>query len=398
MEAYVGSIARASPAPASRSWRWREESSTLNSVEIAITRAPSVTDIRLRSTSSGPGSRPSTNRTRADQPLASAIGISGTAASRSASRRSAPARRAASRRAPSSTRNTPSSATASVSSRRWGDDSEPFASAASTGRPITEACTPGGGSEPALDVVHHLFLAVERHQANAECEVGGCDPGSPPPARSRAARRRAAAHLARAAPGGAEQVRQGERRAELGGSSAWPRLPGSSCAFFESWKRLIRRDARRRDVLRAHGRSLAGPGPPPAARSRLGAPAGRAARARGRRHHLALRVEGEAEHATTSPTASPRPRGGQARACARSGSASRSQRRAAGPQASLLRQRVGIRRPRRPRKRTRAAKPAHSAHSRAIAMPATSSRPKPRTIGTGIAATPGSPRRWPLRP
>ena len=44
-----------------RSWRWRSDSSTLNSVEIAITSAPSVTDIGFSGTRSA-------NSTSADQP------------------------------------------------------------------------------------------------------------------------------------------------------------------------------------------------------------------------------------------------------------------------------------------------------------------------------------------
>ncbi len=56
--------------PARRSWRWRSDSSTLNSVEIAITSAPSVTDIGFSGTRTA-------NRTSADQPVASTIGTSG---------------------------------------------------------------------------------------------------------------------------------------------------------------------------------------------------------------------------------------------------------------------------------------------------------------------------------
>ena len=130
-------------------------------MEIAITSAPSVTDIGLSFTSSGPGSRPSTNSTSADQPVASAIGISGTAASRRE------------RRTSSRTRNTPASAASSVSARRSGDESAPLASAASTGRPTTAALDTRGRVEPPLDVVDHLLLAVERHQPDAEGEARG---------------------------------------------------------------------------------------------------------------------------------------------------------------------------------------------------------------------------------
>ena len=56
-----------------RSWRKRSDSSTLNSVEIAITSAPSVADIGLS------GIRVA-NRISDDQPVASAIGTSGTSA------------------------------------------------------------------------------------------------------------------------------------------------------------------------------------------------------------------------------------------------------------------------------------------------------------------------------
>src|SRR5881275_882518 len=98
----------------------------LNSVEIAITSAPSVADIGL----SGSGSR---NSTSDDQPVVSAIGISGTIASDTL------------RRSASSTRNTAPSAASSSSKRRQSDDSFAFASAASTGSPATSASRPAGG-------------------------------------------------------------------------------------------------------------------------------------------------------------------------------------------------------------------------------------------------------------
>ena len=73
----VGAPQRLRPCrgPARRSWRWRSESSTLNSVEIAITSAPSVTDIGFSGTRTA-------NRISADQPVASTIGTSGTSARR----------------------------------------------------------------------------------------------------------------------------------------------------------------------------------------------------------------------------------------------------------------------------------------------------------------------------
>ena len=173
---------------------------------MAITSAPSVTDIGLSSTSSGPGRSPSTNRIPPDQPVASAIGISGTAAARGE------------RRTTSSTRNTPTRAASSVSARRAGDESAPLASAASTGRPTTAALTPVGRVEAVLDVVHHLLLAVERHQPDPERQVGGLAVardhalGEVGRAPGEAAARTFALVGAR----GAEEVGQRERRAELG--------------------------------------------------------------------------------------------------------------------------------------------------------------------------------------
>ena len=75
----------------------------------------------------------SANRTSDDQPVASAIGISGTIASDSR------------RRSASSTRNTAARPASSVAKRRQSDASLPFASAASTGSPARSAVTPGGG-------------------------------------------------------------------------------------------------------------------------------------------------------------------------------------------------------------------------------------------------------------
>ena len=106
-------------------------------MEIAITRALSVTDIGFRSTSK-PSQQAEQEQEPSDQPVASAIGIRGTAASRRE------------RRTASSTRNTAASAASSVRFRRHGDESAPFASAASTGSPTTDASTPLGGSSRRL--------------------------------------------------------------------------------------------------------------------------------------------------------------------------------------------------------------------------------------------------------
>ena len=103
-------------------------SSTANSVEIAITSVPSVADIGFSGTRSA-------NRTSADQPVASAIGTSGTHA------------RSARRWIASSARPTAKSPAASVPSRRHGDASAALASAASTGSPASRAVTPGGRVE-----------------------------------------------------------------------------------------------------------------------------------------------------------------------------------------------------------------------------------------------------------
>ena len=73
VEPYVRRSASPGSQPAARSSRKRAASSTANSVEMAITSAPSVADIGFS------GIR-SANRTSADQPVASAIGTSGTSA------------------------------------------------------------------------------------------------------------------------------------------------------------------------------------------------------------------------------------------------------------------------------------------------------------------------------
>src|SRR3954470_9837888 len=88
--------------------------------------APSVADIGLSGTRE-------TNSTSDDQPLASAIGISGTAAYD------------ARRRTASRTTKTAASPATSISSRRHSEASLALASAASTGTPTTAALTPGGG-------------------------------------------------------------------------------------------------------------------------------------------------------------------------------------------------------------------------------------------------------------
>jgi hypothetical protein len=76
----------------------------------------------------------SANSTSADQPVANAIGISGSAAWRTR------------RRTISSTRNTATSPSSRLIARREVDDSSWLASAASTGSPTTSAVTPAGGS------------------------------------------------------------------------------------------------------------------------------------------------------------------------------------------------------------------------------------------------------------
>ena len=139
VERYVRPSASASSYPAARSWRKRSDSSTLNSVEIAITSAPSVADI-------GFSGIPVANRISADQPVASAIGISGTSA------------RCGRRNTISSTIPTASSPASSVSSRRPDDESAAFACAASTGSPASLAVTPAGGCSCERHVVDHPLL------------------------------------------------------------------------------------------------------------------------------------------------------------------------------------------------------------------------------------------------
>ena len=93
---------------------------------MAITSVPSVADI-------GFSGMPIRYRISADQPVASAIGIIGTSARRSR------------RRTSSSTSPTASRPAIRVRKRRPVDDSAALAWAASTGRPVSAALTPGGG-------------------------------------------------------------------------------------------------------------------------------------------------------------------------------------------------------------------------------------------------------------
>ena len=147
-----GAAPRRCRSPASRSWRWRSESSTLNSVEIAITSAPSVTDIGLSGTLTA-------NRISADQPVASTIGTSGTSA-----------RRRSPRKARSSTSATadqarPAASPGAATGRR------PRARLRRQHRQADEARVHTGGR---MQARAHLFdqplLAVEPHQADAERE------------------------------------------------------------------------------------------------------------------------------------------------------------------------------------------------------------------------------------
>ena len=91
-----------------------------------MTRAPRVADIGLS------GIRVA-NRISEDQPVARAIGTSGTSA------------RSGVRRTASSTSATAARPTSSMTRRRGEEDSEASAWAASTGRPASSALTPGGG-------------------------------------------------------------------------------------------------------------------------------------------------------------------------------------------------------------------------------------------------------------
>ena len=120
-------------------------------MEIAITSAPSVADIGLS------GIRVA-NRISDDQPVASAIGTSGTSA------------RSTVRRTANSTSPTANSPASSISIRRPDEDSDASACAASTGRPASEALTPGRRVQMRSHVVDHLLLPRQRHQANPERE------------------------------------------------------------------------------------------------------------------------------------------------------------------------------------------------------------------------------------
>ena len=215
-------------------------------------------------------------------------------------------------------------------------------------------------------------------------------------------RRRTALLAARA-----EEVRQRQRRAQLGRVAPLRAALAGAVAVLAQHLLLEARHPgdhlRVGDVVGAHGHvDLAGHArSPPGARSRPSAPAGPAGRARARRRRprSACRARAPprrprarsrapaAARESENPSVAPRAVGAATRPPsldARSAARSRARARVP-PTAPAPRRRQPLLRGRAPAARSAAsaAKPAHSAQASASTMPTTSSRPKPRTIGTG---------------
>ena len=126
-----------------------------------MTSAPSITDIGF----SGIRRAKSTS---ADQPVASAIGSSGTNA-----------RCERAEGGEQHERDGEQARQQRHAARRHGEDTAALASAASTGRPASSASMPAGGcSAVAHRPSMHVLLAVERHQADAEGQRGRAPVGA----------------------------------------------------------------------------------------------------------------------------------------------------------------------------------------------------------------------------
>ena len=286
-----------------------------------------------------------------------------------------------------------------------------MASAASTGSPASRAVTPGGRVEPRAHHVDHLLLLVERHQPDPERErrrlaVGGdhrlrevrrhgvqqrrgCSPASWP---TPAVRNRSVSDSAGHSVGLAAAV--------LGRVAVALEQPGLVVAH-------PRDDLRVGEVLALHddvdlardaGRLLqrvevAHAPAGPAARARAGRSrpwsASRAPSPAQREHepdqqHALRPLERAAQRRLARPAR-------RAAAAARAGATrARRARRPARPRRAP-RRRAARRRRAVARSRASAAVPALSARKNAIAMPTTSSTPKPRTIGTGESSSTRKP-------
>ena len=136
--------------PAARSWRKRSDSSTLNSVEIAITSAPSVDRHRVQRDARARTARAPTSRSRAR----SARAARARARARRKTREQHERDRRAGRRAASA-------------ARRHGDASVAFASAASTGSPASRALHARRRVELGAHRLDHVA-------AGARAASGGC--------------------------------------------------------------------------------------------------------------------------------------------------------------------------------------------------------------------------------
>ena len=346
-----------------------------------MTSAPSTTDIGF----SGIRRAKSTS---ADQPVASAIGSSGTNA------------RCHARKAASSTSATAARPASSVPSRRHGEDTAALASAASTGSPASSASIPAGGCRrsrmPSMTSswrssgmrrMPKASVAVRRSAVMTPCEKYGGTASSRPSICWR---------VAFWPP--LEEVGQREGRAQLGLAAA--ALVGVAEAL--EHRRLVARhplhdggigDARPRDddvdlaadVGRALQRLQVVDRPVLGhelgqvglhARLRLEAPAGDGDHERD--EHDAARVRGrQAQRAAPDRGAAPAHR--ERRAVGDEQLAGAAPRRRQRPAAAGGRAR-------RRAAAASAATPSVSAQPSASAMPATSSSPKPRTIGTGESA------------
>ena len=186
-----------------RSWRKRSDSSTANSVEIAITSAPSVADIGLSGTRVA-------NRTSADQPVASAIGIErherplGTAEDRE---QHEPDRGEAGEQ-----RQQSPPWRAQLGVRLGGDDGR--------ARPAARVTRPAGSAR--AHRVDHVLLVLQVHQADPERERRGVASGVRTACEKYGGTEASSVSIAlcERASRALQQVGQREGRAERGGAAA----------------------------------------------------------------------------------------------------------------------------------------------------------------------------------
>ena len=338
--------------------------------------------------------------TNADQPVASAIGTSGTSARR------------ALRSAASSTTATASRPASSVASRRHGDAIRSLASAASTGSPASRAVTPGGGSSSrcivfstsnwrssGISLSPNASVAVRRSGVITLCEkYGGTASSSastrareesdafvvkrsgsenagqmsePPQPRARVeAQPLEDPRLVARHPGDHRRVGHAaalDEHVDLAADAADPLQPAQV---------LQRRQLLRDELLHVGLHARPGLQPPAGDRDERGDAEHAARDGRRRRPARAgptrARTARRRARARVPRTISPAPRHAAADAAGR----------ARGAAAAPGRSRAG---------HACAATPSVSAHSSASAMPTTSSSPKPRTIGTGESASTRKP-------